>query len=114
MALPKRRMLLTILGSVLLIGGIRLYFYPNAEYKRLVEACKQLRIDLTEQEVHKIMGLPVRTTTVDLNGVRLKTLTYLAPSIVASPIDVIIDAATGRVQKVTCDDDYNLVRPEGR
>jgi hypothetical protein len=56
MALPKRWMLLTIFGSVLLLGGIVLYFYPNAEYKRLLEACKQLRLEVTEQEVYEVMG----------------------------------------------------------
>ena len=82
------------------------------EYTNLVEACKQVQLGMSEDQVRQKMGPPAKVETVKRNGRKFKILMYPAPPLVAMPPDVYIDAQSQQVQKVFCDDQYELVAPK--
>ena len=69
---------------------------------------------MSEDQVLQRMGAPTKVETVDRNGQKLKILMYPAPALAAMPPDVYIDIRSQQVQKVFCDDQYQLIAPGGR
>lgn len=97
--------------SLCLIGIIGIFAamsYLNTENAKVVAACKQVKLDATEDEVRKLMGPPINT--VPFNGGKKKSKILIFPSslLASTAPQIEIDLETHRVIEVICDDEYRL------
>jgi Tfp pilus assembly protein PilV len=86
----------------------------DRNYEKLVEACKQIQLGMSEDQVLQKMGPPSKSKVIEREGQKFKSLLYAAPPLAATAPYISINAQSLRVEKVICDDHYELVAPSGR
>ena len=82
----------------------------GSEYSDLVAKCKLIRLGETEAQVLKELGPPPNGRhKIELRGHQYYTLNYPAPSLQPTAPSVLIDAMSGSVVRVTCNEEYQLL-----
>jgi hypothetical protein len=101
-------MIIGILSFSLGVGGVG--SCSNSEYSELVTKCKRIKLGDAEEQVLKELGPPHGRHKLEDEGRQFYSLNYPAPtsSGVSTPPNVLIDATSGSVVSVTCNDEYEL------
>ena len=97
-----------ILSLTRWVGGV--VYCSSSEYSELVTKCKRIKLGDTEEQVLKELGPPPPRGRhkFEFEGRQLYSLNYPAPSLESTPPNVLIDAKSGSVVSVTCNDEYKL------
>lgn len=83
----------------------------DQEFAKLIRACKQIELGMSEDKVLLKMGAPAFIESSERNQRRMKRLAYAAPAIAAAQPYVVIDPESKLVEEVMCDDQFHLVAP---
>ena len=98
-----------MLSLILWVGGV--VYCSSNEYSELVSKCKRIKLGDTEEQVLKELGsppLPRERHKVESEGRQFYSLDYPAPSLESTPPAILIDATSGFVVRITCNDEYTL------
>lgn len=96
-----------VLSLSLGFGGV--VSCSGSEYSDLVAKCKRIRLGEPEEQALKKLGPPPNGRhKIELGGRQYYTLNYSAPSLQPTAPSVLIDATSGSVVRVTCNEEYQL------
>jgi hypothetical protein len=103
----------SIISLSLWVGGV--VSCSSSEYSDLVTKCKQIKLGDIEEHVLKELGLsppPRVRQKIEIRGRQFYSLDYPAPTGESTPPSVLIDATSGSVVRVTCNEEYELLEKQ--